>query len=464
MSRSPCFLTELPPHSRCRLSSLNFFYFGNTLAAFELDAESGVAHLPDPGTIDAQCAHFTQEDAKLQFRQLVEELYKGPTEPQKAWNFAEHLLKTHRFFLPLRSEAPRREERRDVPIDSVESFSPGDATPRSASAAEGGVGDNFQSVSFFFQSIHPSPHSRFQHLISNLKLNRESGAPASESNIQLDEIFSEVRSSPPVALSQKIQIGAFEELIRTLHAHRSDLSVTHKVLLVVLQIAECCPRQRHILMHMTHVERETGDSFLQFLVKFICSQSPLESDRQGSSSRAEDIAASAVLCVRSIVSCSIPYHSLSDFPSSGCYGSPKMDSMLSAKVLQSILTAVHEDAASESFASLQDTSNHVDPAASTVFLTQRFRSSNWRELVQRSDFDWELRAFAALLQPAAAERFCVIMNRARRSRAIGGRELLQAFFVDSPDTDIFFAGNRRVILTIVREDETVQEFRRLFEE
>ena len=465
MSRSRCCLVELPPHSCRRLSSLNYFHFGNTLAAFEsCRGDSRINHLPDSGTIDAQCAHFTEEDAKLQFRQLVEELYKGPTDPQKAWNFAEHLLKTHSFFLPLRSEAPRHEERHDVPIDSVESFSPGDATPRSASAAEGGLSDEHQSISVFFKGIHPSPHSRFQHLISNLKRNRESGAPASESNLHLDEIFSEIRSSPPAVLSEKIQLGAFEEFIRTLHAHRSDVSVTHKVLLVVLQIAECCPRQRHILMHVTYVERETGDSFLQFLVRFICSQSLLESDKQGSSSRAEDITASAVLCLRSIVSCSIPYHSLSDFPTSGCYGSPKMGSMLSAKVLQSILTAVHEDAASESFASLQDESNHVDPAASSVFLTQRFRPSNWRELVQRHDFDHELRAFAALLQPAAAERFSLVMNRARRSRAIGGCELLQAFLVDSPDTDIFFAGNRRVILTLVREDKTVQEFRRLFEE
>ena len=114
----------------------------------------------------------------------------------------------------------------------------------------------------------------------------------------------------------------------------------------VFQILEQCPNQRHVLMHLTHAPQSVQlggkdgkpkKSFLQYLVNFV-SSSVFWTEYDAPS--VTKLQALALRCIAQILSGSISYHSLSDFPTSGCYGSPKMDSLLTANVLSSILIAL----------------------------------------------------------------------------------------------------------------------------
>ncbi len=346
-----------------RLSTLNYWFFLNEYEYFENSCTESYQP-PSKDCILSQCSHFVEEAAKSLFCDLVTKLLDGPQAPVKAWYFAEYLLKTHDFFLPLRTETARRDA---CAVDgSAESFSPSDISPASD--------PELKSVSTMFAGVDPSPNSQFQHLFGNLdRLNRQganSSAIAADVHNLLTTIWAHVRSSSPTDLSEKIQFGALEVLMRTLHAHCRDFAITRKVLYIVFQILESCPNQRHILMQIAHVERETGESLLRYLVKFI-SSGPSSAAGADAAASIPDIAACALRCVKSAVSCSIPYHSLSDFPNSGCYGSPKMDSMLTAKVLQNILIAIQDEVASESLEFLHNAANHLDQAASADLLQMR---------------------------------------------------------------------------------------------
>jgi hypothetical protein len=376
-------------------------------------------------------------------------LFEGPQAPVKAWNFAEHLQKTHAFFLPLRTDAQTQcvAPLRVGHCDGVqESFSPS---------------DELKSVSTMFADVDPSPNSRFQHLFARLdRLNREapcSSIIAAEVHTLLTAILSHIRSSSPTDLSEKIQFGALEVLMRSMRMHHGcDFTMARTGLCIIFQIVESCPDQRHILMQLTHDERETGESLLKYLVKFCSSGSSAAAGADGSSDVAE-IVASALTCIKSIVSCSIPYRSLGNFANSGCYGSPKMNSMLTARVLQSILVAIEDEVASEILAFLQYTSNHVDQSATVLLLHLRVDDLNATKFDQ----------IMGLLKPEAAKLFLRMMGCVRRgcarewSNRDVGAKVIRAFFEDCEDASLHFAGNRSVLRDMIKQDSTVLEFCRL---
>ena len=79
----------------------------------------------------------------------------------------------------------------------------------------------------------------------------------------------------------------------------------------------------------------------EYLLAFVASDdgAGVVGDEDAKSTRSK-LTTSALNCIQKIISSSIPYHSLSDFASSGCYGNPKMESMLMARVLESVLRAL----------------------------------------------------------------------------------------------------------------------------
>ena len=105
----------------------------------------------------SQCSHFAPPEAASLFCDLVAKLHAGPAQPaQKAWNFAEHLLKTHDFFLPLRSTARAHATAQHDDWPSRESLSPSDASPSDVAS------DELKTISTIFGGIDPSPNSLFQ--------------------------------------------------------------------------------------------------------------------------------------------------------------------------------------------------------------------------------------------------------------------------------------------------------------
>jgi hypothetical protein len=451
---------KLLPHAYSRsLSTLNYWFFLELLEDFEKPGNRSRFCFPSDEIIRSQCSHFVEEDAKSQFCDLVLQLWSGPQRPQKAWNFAESLLKTHAFFLPLRTEPVARHVH-DHP-HSDQSFSPSFSPS-----------DDVSTISNIFGFVDPSPNSVFQHLFASLaKLNRQMpNTSASETCRLLGKISSDVNSSNPVELSDKIRFGALDELMRTLHAHPREFSVVRQVLHVMFQILDACPCQRHVLMQITHVERETGVSLLQYLVRFVCSKG-LPAATYTAADGADimqQMITSALKCIKSIVSSSIPYNSLRDFPNSGCYGDPKMGSMLTAKVLQSILIAVQAETASELFEFLKNPENHCDSADTDAVLRQ-LSIFHPQDLQDVQHTDAKLSAVAACLRTAAATKLLHVMHHLRsenaktwNAREIGARAL-QAFAGECDEDDPIFCGNRRVFWTMIRQDSTVREFSRLNE-
>ena len=393
------------------MSTLNFWFFLPTYRYFEKHARN--FELPSADCILSQCSHFVEDEAKHLFCDLVATLFHGPQAPAKAWSFAEHLLTTHAFFAPLRTEATQHDTRAPPGDTVTESFSPSDVVVASDCEHE--------SVSTKFAGVDPSPNSRFQHLFADLdKWHRQHSAPHDPLDAQrlLAKILSDVRKCNPADLSEKIKFGALEVLLKALRSPRCNFTIARKVLSIVFLILDSCPNQRHILMQITHVERETGESLLQYLVKFVSSGGSSAAADAHSAASVADIVAAALSCIKSAVACSIPYRSLSDFPDIGCYGSPKMGSMLTGKVLHSIVTAIEDELTSECVAHSQQSSDCFGQVSSRVYARQ------WRgdEV---------------------------------------GQKVLQVFFQDSELSDSYFSGNRSVFRAIVQEDHTVQEFRRL---
>lgn len=271
----------------------------------------------------------------------------------------------------------------------MESSSPSDADV---------VSDEVRTLSRMFAGVDPSKNSRFQHLLGDLN-KFVNGLDTHDTQSLLAKISASVQSSNPTALSETIQFGALEVLLRTLRSPRCNFK--RKVLSIIFQILDSCPNQRHILMQITHVERETGESVLQYLVKFVSSEGVSAAAEDDAAASIPDIIAAAVRCIKSVVACSIPYRSLSDFPDCGCYGSPKMGSMMTAKVLQSIVIAIEDEVTSDS----------------------------------RGARDWKNDEIA--------------------------HRVLQVFFQDSEHTASYFSEHRSVLRAIVQESQTVQEFRRL---
>jgi hypothetical protein len=432
------------------------------LQDFEFKLPRGLPFcFPSEDTIRLQCSHFVEEEAKIQFCDLISKLCRGPKSPQKAWNFAEHLLKTHEFFLPLRTEPIARDVQHHPHSDhSIESFSPSFSPS-----------DDVSTIANIFGGIDPSPNSVFQHLFASLsKLNKQSPSiSASETCRLLGKISSDIGSSNPNELSDKIQFGAIDELMRTLHAHRREFSVVREVLHVTFQILDSCPCQRHILMQITHVERETSESLLQYLVQFVCSKSFAAATQTDGADLIQHMIASALKYIKSVVSSSIPYHSLRDFPNSGCYGDPKMGSMLTANVLQSILIAVQADTASESFEFWKN-SEHQSGSADMDAVLRQLSIYKLQDLQDASlTSDAQLSGVAACLKPAAATKFLHVMRHLRSQNAKTwnadeiGVKALKVFAGDSDEDDPVFWGNRKVFWTMVRQDNTVREFNRLNE-
>jgi hypothetical protein len=397
-----------------RLSTLNFWFFLPTYQYFEKPGHAADFELPSAACILSQCSHFAEDEAKHLFCHLVATLFRGPQPPAKAWSFAEHLLKTHAFFAPLWKEAtPTQHDARAPPGDTVaESFSPSDVIVASD--------HEHVSVSTKFAGVDPNPNSHFQRVFADLdKWHRQPPHRPLDAQRLLAEILSDVRESNSANLSEKIKFGALEVLLRALHSPRCNFAIARRVLSIVFQILDSCPNQRHVLMQITDVERETGESLLQYLVKFVSSgesSAPLDADAVAS---VADIKAAALSCIKSAVACSIPYRSLSDFPDVGCYGSPKMGSMLTCNVLHSIVTAIEDELTSEVVAHSQQNSDCFSQTVSSRVHARLWRSEEVAEKV------------------------------------------LQAFFQDSELSASYFSGNRSALRAMVQEDHTVQEFRRL---
>ena len=347
-------------------------------------------------TIRSQCSHFIEQEAIEQFCDLVMKLANGPEAPRKAVNFAEHLIRTHDFFLPLRVEATQQHA--PVPFGEGE-FVSDDATPTTPTPDE--FLDELESIAKQLGGIHQSRNSLFQHLLARLRTLLHQSSPASVFENLLDYILTDIQHSNPTELSEKVNLGACEVFMKKLRARDCNFTTARKTLQIIFQILDSCPNQRHILMHLTHVERETGTSLLEYFVTFVSSTDDSIAAGADDAEAMLELKTSAFECVRKIVSSSIPYHSLSDFATSGCYGNPKMDSMLTARVLQSILTALNW------------------PAAHT----------------------WA--------------------HHARGDLTIA-RLVLQVYFDGSEEADAFFVGQREAFRAMIRKDDTAQEFLRLF--
>ena len=320
-----------------RLSTLNTWGFKGTLDDFENLAKYKNGHdlfqFPDEQTILSQCSHFVEPEAMAQFCDLISKLQNGPEAPQKAFKFAEHLVTTHDFFLPLRMEVTQQDA--SVPFGDG-GFASDDLSPCS---------DELSSIASQFGGVHPSRNSRFQHLLARLRVLLDQSSPVSidETHSLLHQISTDIGQSSQSELSEKLQLGACEYFMKELSKWRApgcDFAIARKVLQIIFQILDTCPSQRHILMHMTQVERDTGQSLLEYLVKFVSIEDFSTAAGSDDADANVGMQTSALECIRKIVASSIPYHSLSDFPTVGCYGNPKMDSMLTPKVLQSILSAL----------------------------------------------------------------------------------------------------------------------------
>ncbi len=306
------------------------------------------------------------------FCHLVVTLFAGPKAPQKAVGFAEHLVRTHNFFQPLRVEVHGRQ-------------------------AQEHDGD-LSSLGPMLGGVDEAPNSRFQRLVAALETILQPSNLLS--SIQMCKLVQEISQDIAVSnmeeVSEKLRCDVVEVLMKALHAYQRKFAIARVVLGSVLQIPEMYPHQRHLLMHLTHEGHETKESVLEFLVKFVTSSfASLAEDDPEIMASAPELQARALKCISQIVSCSISYHSLSDFSTSGCYGSPKMRSLLTANVLACILRA----------------------------LGCRLPALHGSEL---------------------------------------GRVVVKTLFEDSLEAASFFVEMRSALRDMIRRDETVQEFCRLF--
>jgi hypothetical protein len=258
------------------------------------------------------------------FCDLVVRLFAGPQAPHKAVGFAEHLVRTHDFFQPLRVEVQQMQQMQGHDWDPV-------------------------SLGPMLGGVDQSPHSHFQRLGATLESLLQSSNPLSSIQtcelerlvLLVQEISQDIAVSNNEEISEKLRCDVVEVLMKALQVHQPKFAIARVVLGSVLQIPERFPNQRHLLMHLTHAGHETKQSVLEYLVKFVTSSFAwLDKHDPEIMASAPELQARALQCISQIVSCSISYHSLSDFPTSGCYSSPKMRSLLTANVLARILNAL----------------------------------------------------------------------------------------------------------------------------
>jgi hypothetical protein len=249
------------------------------------------------------------------FCDLVMKLYHGPQDSKTSVVFAESLLKTHNFFQALRVETCRVE------------------------ATSGVADDCLETLATMLGGVDPSRNSRFQRLVAKLETLLCQSSPSSfldKTCELLLEISNDIANSNREELSQKLQCGLVDVLMKALQAHRPKFAIVRGVFGCVFQILDSCPNQRHVLMHLTDIGEKTKESLLQYLVKFVSLPDPCDDDVAS----VPDMQLLALKWIEQVVSGSLSYHSLSDFSTSGCYGSPKMGSLLTANVLESILKAL----------------------------------------------------------------------------------------------------------------------------
>jgi hypothetical protein len=276
---------------------------------------SSLHHEEIMAEIRSNCTHFHNPEDANAFVDLVSKLSKGPVPPQKAVDFAEHLLETHSFFSPLR---PTRadDEKKSLEKKSLEKKSL-----------------EKHSLADLFGGVHKSENSQFQRWIADLQ---KSDLSAEKLHRLLENISGDIMNSSAAVLSEKIRYGAVDVLVEVLRARGDDFEIRCKVLRIAFEIIIFCPNDQHILMHFTHGDRTRN--FLSYLVNFACYAPP---DLSGPD--VPHMQASALECVSQILTCSIPYRSLSNFPiaANSCYFSPKMESLLTGNVLHSILIALN---------------------------------------------------------------------------------------------------------------------------
>jgi hypothetical protein len=295
----------------CSVGTLNKWAFHKLVTTFEKNKGScSSLHLREDvmKEIRSNCAHFHSPADADAFVDLVSRLSKGPEPPQKAVDFAEHLVETHSFFSPLRLQP--------APTNTLE----------------------LRSLAELMGGVHTSEHSRFQRLIAQLL---RTDLSAVDLRDVLENISGDVMLSSAVVLSEKIRYGAVDVLVEVLRARGGDFEIMCKVLRIAFEIIIFCPNDQHILMHFTHQLEHVGNrtgNFLSHLVDFACYAPP---DLNGAD--VSHMRASALECISQILTCSIPYRSLSDFPiaTNSCYFSPKMQSLLTGNVLRSILIALN---------------------------------------------------------------------------------------------------------------------------
>jgi hypothetical protein len=346
--------------------------FGFKVAHEYFESKSYLFQFPDASSIKAHCAHFVASSDVDEFCDLVVRLFAGPQAPQKAVGFAEHLVRTHNFFQPLRVEVHARQVQEHD----------GDLT----------------SLGPMLGGVDQSPNSRFQRLVAALEtLLQPSNFLSSIQTCKLvQEISQDIAVSSMEEVSEKLRCDVVEVLMKALQAHKHKFAIARVVLGSVLQVPEMFPNQRHLLMHLTHAGHETKESVLEYLVKLVTSSFAwLDEEDPEIMASAPELQARALKCIAQIVSCSISYHSLSDFSTSGCYGSPKMRSLLTANVLACILRA----------------------------LGCKLPALHGSEL---------------------------------------GRVVVKTLFEDSLEAASFFVEIRSALRDMIRRDETVQEFCRLF--
>jgi hypothetical protein len=290
----------------CSVGTLNRYAFKREVWYFESNCHrrhpsqiEETFFTPHLGKIRSNCEHLSPADADA-FVNLLSTLIKGPVPPLKAVNFVEHLVETHSFFSPLRLRQP-----------------------------ELGPDDEFYSLADLLGGVHKSENSQFQRWIADL---RESDLSPDKLHYLLENVSGDVMNSGAAVLSEKIRYGAVDVLVEVLRARGDDFEIRCKVLRIAFEIIISCPNDQHILMHFTHGDRTRN--FLSYLVKFACDAPP---DLSGPD--VPHMQASALECVSQILTCSIPYRSLSNFPiaANSCYFSPKMESLLTGNVLHSIL-------------------------------------------------------------------------------------------------------------------------------
>jgi hypothetical protein len=295
---------------------------------------------PSKETTRGSCSHFDTDDHNAesfdQFFDLVSVLQRYPAaassqpEPaplsarKSAFEFAEHLARTHAFFQPLRT---KKQSSRSDCAGSQRSRSP---SPQPAQLCP--VNDALKSLDDENGGHHPAPQSAFQHLLEYLSL--ESGSIAGK----LEDLLDVIQNSSLKELTQHTRYGLFQKLwpLLQMRAPELDQSCFFAVVQIIFQVLDLCCDKRHVLMQVSF-GREC--SFLQFLSK--CAVGDAATLQRLPACEAPSVRVKSRCHVLNIVRKSIPYASLNDWAQCiSCYSDEKMRSMLTHNVVDSIFGAL----------------------------------------------------------------------------------------------------------------------------